>query len=171
MHKLRSHERQAPALKHQTRIKSANAEETSDLDSATSDHVDTPATILRMQAAQGNQAVLRYLAQRAPNVQRWKEPDERSDIGGPPPNYGDPGPPRLSGGAWYDDFPTSVSTDDLTEPFKTNVTNFLKALSDAGATYTINATYRPPQRAYLMHYAYAIARNGMNPARVPAYDG
>lgn len=171
MSEFRSERRPTPASNCISRIKSENAEETHDLDVERPGHKDTPAAILKMQAVQGNQAVLRYLAQRMPTVQRWKEPDESSDVGGPPPNYGDPGPPRLSGRAWYDDFPTSVSTDDLSEPFKTNATNFLKALADAGATYTINATYRPAQRAYLMHYAYAIARDGMNPASVPAYDG
>ena len=132
---------------------------------------DTPEHILSMQVTYGNQAVLRYLAQRVPDVQRWKEPGPDSDVGGPPPNYAAPPAARLSGKAWYDDFPTSVSTDDLTEPFKTNAEHFLKALTDAGATYKINATYRPLQRAYLMHYAYAIARDGLNPASVPAYDG
>ncbi len=132
--------------------------------------MSTSRDILNMQAVQGNQAVLRRLAQGTPNVQRWSEPDEGSDRGGPPSGYGT-AEPKLSGKGWYDEFPTSVSTDDLTEPFKTNAKNFLNALTGAGATYKINATYRPPQRAYLMHYAYAISRDGLNPASVPAYSG
>src|SRR5258708_1618117 len=108
--------------------------------------MDTPESILYMQSVHGNQAVMRYLAQRVPNVQRWKEPSSDSDVGGPPPNYGALLTPRLSGKAWYYEFPTSVSTDDLTEPFKTSAENFLKALTDAGATYKINATFRPVQR-------------------------
>jgi hypothetical protein len=121
--------------------------------------------ILNMQAVHGNQSVMRHL------VQRWAEPGEGSSEGGPPPGYAQPPAPELSGRAWVDQFPTSVSTADLNDPFKTSMENFLTALSDAGATYQINATYRPPQRAYLMHYAYAIARRGVNPITVPAYSG
>ncbi len=129
------------------------------------------AAILNMQSVHGNQAVMRQIAQGAPAVQRWKEPGPDGGEGGPPPNYGQLLAPRLSGRAWVADFPTGVSTDDLKGSFKTSAENFLAALTEAGATYQINATYRPPQRAYLMHYAYAIARNGMNPASVPAYSG
>jgi hypothetical protein len=44
-------------------------------------------------------------------------------------------------------------------------------LQNAGATVKINATYRPPERAYLMHYAYRIAREGLDPRQVPARNG
>ncbi len=113
----------------------------------------------------GNQQVMRQL------VQRKAEPDSQSDKGGAPPGYAAPPTPQLSGRAWVAQFPTGVSTNDLKEPFKTSAENFLKALTNAGASYTINATFRPIQRAYLMHYAYAIARDGENPASVPAYSG
>ncbi|MHB8630003.1 MAG: hypothetical protein ACYDBJ_27415 [Aggregatilineales bacterium] len=148
------------------------APETTDIfrDAEKNRGMDTPEHILSMQATYGNQAVLRYLAQRVPAIQRQKEPGPDAGVGGPPNNAAPPAP-RLSGKAWYNDFPTSVSTDDLTEPFKANAIRFLKALTDAGASYTISATFRPIQRAYLMHYAWAIARDGMNPASVPAYDG
>lgn len=76
----------------------------------------------------------------------------------------------LSGPSWVAKFPTSTSTSDLVEPFRDDVNSFLAALSEAGASVRITATYRPPQRAYLMHYAYEIAKKGLNPASVPARD-
>lgn len=35
----------------------------------------------------------------------------------------------------------------------------------------INATRRPAERAYLMHYAFRIARMGENPGQIPARAG
>ena len=77
----------------------------------------------------------------------------------------------LSGASWVRQYPTSTSTSDLTQPFRTRVENFLSALQAAGASVTIEATLRPPQRAYLMHYSFRIAREGLNPASVPALSG
>jgi hypothetical protein len=77
----------------------------------------------------------------------------------------------ISGPDWVSQFPTSNSVDDLVEPFRDNVNRFLSALSDAGATVSIAATLRPPQRAYLMHYSFLIARGGADPGGVPAMDG
>jgi hypothetical protein len=77
----------------------------------------------------------------------------------------------LSGPQWASQFPTSSSTDDLTEPFRSNVNRFLAALGSAGATVSISATLRPPERAYLMHYSFRIAREGFDPATVPAMAG
>jgi hypothetical protein len=77
----------------------------------------------------------------------------------------------LSGPQWTNQFPTSSSTDDLKEPFRSNVNRFLSALRNAGATVDISATLRPPERAYLMHYSFGIAREGLDPATVPAMAG
>jgi hypothetical protein len=41
----------------------------------------------------------------------------------------------------------------------------------AGVHVTISATLRPPERAYLMHYAFRIAREHLDPAQVPARAG
>ncbi len=79
--------------------------------------------------------------------------------------------PEPSGAAWVDRFPGSRSTADLNEDFKQAVERFLAALAAAGATVKISATYRPPERAYLMHHAWDIARNGANPERVPPMFG
>lgn len=77
----------------------------------------------------------------------------------------------LSGPAWVSEFPTSKSPDSLVEPFREKAKKFLTALQNAGATVTIADTLRPPERAYLMHFAFAIAREGIDPATVPLRDG
>ena len=77
----------------------------------------------------------------------------------------------LSGSQWVSQFPTSVDLEDLAEPFRTNAKAFIGALKAAGASVTISATYRPRERAYLMHYAYRIAREGLDPTRVPPFSG
>lgn len=73
----------------------------------------------------------------------------------------------VSGKDWVNKFPTSRSVDDLDPPFRTNVERFLAALAAAGATVRISATYRPKERAYLMHYAFRIAREGLSPVGIP----
>lgn len=80
-------------------------------------------------------------------------------------------PKELSGAPWVARFPTSRSTADLTPAFQTNVNNFISALRNAGATVSIAATYRPGERAALMHYAYRVAREGLDPSAVPAQAG
>lgn len=77
-------------------------------------------------------------------------------------------PASLSGAHWVAFFPTSRSIDDLAEPFRSNVTAFVKALRNAGADLSVSATFRPEERAYLMHFAWRIAREDLDPAEVPA---
>lgn len=77
----------------------------------------------------------------------------------------------LSGSQWVSHFPNSASIDDLVEPFRTNVRRFVAALQQAHATVAIAATLRRPERAYLMHFAFAIAREGADPNGVPAKAG
>lgn len=60
--------------------------------------------------------------------------------------------PEPAGAPWCARFPTSTSIEDLAQPFRGRVEAFLFALREAGAKVTIAATYRPPQRAYLMHF-------------------
>src|SRR3954462_6980097 len=73
----------------------------------------------------------------------------------------------LSGAAWVAKFPTSTSIADLADPFKGKADAFISALRKAGATVTISATLRPPERAYLMHWSFRIAKEGYDPAKVP----
>lgn len=78
---------------------------------------------------------------------------------------------RKSGGSWVAEFPTSRSTADLKEPFKSNVDRFIAALKAAGASVSISATYRPPERAYLMHWSYMIVRHSTDPKTIPPMAG
>ena len=84
-----------------------------------------------------------------------------------------PTPPVLipSGPEWQKLFPTSVSLDDLTPAFCARVKAMLASLTEGGATFKINATWRPTERAYLMHYCCMIADTGLNPDDVPGKEG
>src|SRR5688572_14463830 len=62
----------------------------------------------------------------------------------------------LSGSIWVSKFPNSRKVSDLEQPFKTNVERFLAALKNSGATVVIADTLRPAERAYLMHFSFAI---------------
>jgi hypothetical protein len=74
----------------------------------------------------------------------------------------------LSGSQWLSSFPTSNRVDDLVEPFRSNVGKFIAALQAAGAIVSVNATLRPAERAYLMHWSFCIAREDFDPEQVPA---
>lgn len=76
---------------------------------------------------------------------------------------------RPSGPAWVSEFPTSRSTADLIPGFRNNVDAFLAALRHAGIDVAIEATLRPYPRAYLMHYAFRIARDDFDPRQVPPH--
>jgi hypothetical protein len=78
---------------------------------------------------------------------------------------------RLSGPHWYNYFPTSRSILDLASPFRERVQAFQKALIAAGAQTIVSATYRPAERAYLMHYAARIDRRQIAPEDVPSMPG
>jgi len=78
---------------------------------------------------------------------------------------------ELSGVGWVDRFPTSRSTDTLVEGFREKCEPFLAALEDAGAIGTINATLRPPERAYLMHWSFVINTGEVEPDDVPEHAG
>jgi len=73
----------------------------------------------------------------------------------------------LSGSSWVSKFPTSTDVEALASPFRENVKRFIAALRAAGADLRIAATYRPAERAFLMHYAFSVAREGLSPAKVP----
>jgi len=79
-------------------------------------------------------------------------------------------PKEHSGLVWVNRFPTSISTDDLTPAFKSNVDAFITAIRKAGGRVSIGATYRPAERAYLMHYAVKVANRTIKPEDVPAKE-
>jgi D-alanyl-D-alanine dipeptidase len=78
---------------------------------------------------------------------------------------------ELSGSAWVGQFPTSSVTSDLLATFRTAVDSFIASLEAGGASVRISATLRPPERAYLMHYAYQVAHGGLAAALVPSMAG
>lgn len=65
--------------------------------------------------------------------------------------------PVPAGPEWCLRFPASAALTDLVQPFRKNATDFIAALRQAGASVSIAATYRPPERAYLMHFSCLIA--------------
>ncbi len=76
-----------------------------------------------------------------------------------------------SGVQWCGRFPTSNALTDLVQPFQDNVVAFIAALRAAGASVEISATYRPAERAYLMHWCWQIATGAVAPADVPPIAG
>ncbi|MFO1082971.1 MAG: hypothetical protein U1E21_00265 [Reyranellaceae bacterium] len=76
---------------------------------------------------------------------------------------------ELSGPIWVARFPGSRSLDDLVDPFKGQAKALMKALLDAGCTVTVASTFRPPERAWLMHHSAAIVGQGMRPEDVPVH--
>lgn len=77
---------------------------------------------------------------------------------------------QKSGAQWTSLCQGSTSTRSLSSSFGVNVERFIGALERAGTKVVISATRRPPERAYLMHYAWKIA-HGEDPASVPAMSG
>ena len=78
---------------------------------------------------------------------------------------------KLSGASWEAQFPTSRSLDDLVPAFKGKVAKFIAALKAGGATVRISATYRPKERAYMMHYCCKIAGGQIAADKVPPMAG
>ncbi|MEO6727060.1 MAG: hypothetical protein ABIP14_17365 [Blastocatellia bacterium] len=78
---------------------------------------------------------------------------------------------ELSGAIWVQRFPGSTSVSDLEPTFGNNVNLFLAALRAAGAGLRITSTLRPPERAYMMHFAWSIVRGLVAPNKVPAMPG
>ncbi|WP_199240413.1 hypothetical protein [Duganella dendranthematis] len=78
---------------------------------------------------------------------------------------------ELSGVIWVSRFPGSVSLSDLAPPFQDYANAFIDALKAAGAVVSIAATYRPLERAYLMHWSWLIAKAGQDPRKVPSTPG
>jgi sugar lactone lactonase YvrE len=88
----------------------------------------------------------------------------------------------LSGLAWLEaagvsqadgqgTYPNSTKVSDLDPSFRTKVQSFIDALTQAGATISIQSTLRSKERAYLMHYAWGIAHGTIAPSSVPSMYG
>ena len=72
---------------------------------------------------------------------------------------------------WCARFPTSSSLDDLLPDFGDACRAFVSALKRGGASVSIAATFRPPERAYLMHWCCMIGGSGQDPASVAPMAG
>ena len=71
---------------------------------------------------------------------------------------------EVSGPQWCARFPTSNKLEDLTQDFGDACRAFISAMKKGGATVSVAATYRPPERAYLMHWCCMIGNSGQDPA-------
>lgn len=79
--------------------------------------------------------------------------------------------PELSGPQWCARFPGTNVTSDLLPDFRDRVDAFISVMKNAGATVSIGATFRPPERAYLMHWCCMVADSGQDPAAIPPMAG
>ena len=84
---------------------------------------------------------------------------------------------NLSGKKWWTanqgkaDYANSTSIDKLDTTFKANVKAFKKAITGAGAKISISTTRRSEKRAYILHWAYKIAKGLVTADKVPAKAG
>lgn len=84
---------------------------------------------------------------------------------------------NLSGRAWWTAnqgkaaFANSTNIDKLDATFQANVKAFKKALDDAGAKVSISTTRRNENRAYVMHWAWKVAKGLVTADKVPAKAG
>lgn len=78
---------------------------------------------------------------------------------------------QISGPNWINRYRGSVALADLSFPFRSHAEAFVDALRTAGARVSVAATRRPPERAYLMHWAWKIANGKADPGRIPAMHG
>lgn len=76
-----------------------------------------------------------------------------------------------SGAQWVSRFPGSRDINDCTSPFKESLTSFVAALGGAGAKVRLSATFRPTERAYMMHWAWMIWKGQADPQKIPTQDG
>jgi uncharacterized protein YcbK (DUF882 family) len=65
---------------------------------------------------------------------------------------------RLSGAHWVEKYKTEPTLDLLKDPFKGHISAFIEMLRSNRSRVAISATYRAPERAWLMHWAWMVAR-------------
>jgi hypothetical protein len=82
---------------------------------------------------------------------------------------------NLSGIEWFRSnqakYANSKEVGDLNGTFKSGVTEFLKALKEAGAKVTVMSTKRDPVRAFIMHWAWKLANGQIKAAKIPSRSG
>jgi hypothetical protein len=80
---------------------------------------------------------------------------------------------ELSGAAWAKQFPGSTEISKLAQPFQQDVRDFIDAMHAAqpapGIHVHVVSTLRPPERAYMMHWSWMIAKGEISAEDVPAF--
>jgi len=120
------------------------------------------AAMAMLQQSIGNRAVQRMLDQeKAAKVQRQQdnEADAVEEV-----------PEILSNVDLVEEYPVSDKLDDLDSGFRQSVEELIDVLEEAGARVDIIATVWPPERAYLMHFAWLIANEEIDPLAVPPIE-
>lgn len=125
----------------------------------------SPAGLAGLQQQVGNRAVQRLLAleTEAEGIAPAEETEE-------PANTPEEAGERVklpSGMAWVGRYPISKLEEDLNSDFDSDVRKFTTLLQKAGARVEFVSTLLPPERAYLMHWAWRIAKEGFDPQAVP----
>jgi len=126
-----------------------------------------------LQQQVGNRAVQRILETDASaTIQRQANAHENENENG---NETAPEKPSEavkfpSGASWVDRYPPSKRLQDLDSNFGSDVREFIAVLEKGGATVEILATQIPPERAYLIHWAWRITQEGFDPRHVPYMD-
>jgi hypothetical protein len=82
-----------------------------------------------------------------------------------------PAPRELSGAQWVTRFPDGGATSALANDFRPGCEAFIAAMKAAGAGVAVSSTRRPAERAYLMHFAWRVHKETLNPQNVPAKAG
>lgn len=82
-----------------------------------------------------------------------------------------PASKELSGAQWVARFPDGGATSQLADDFRAGCEAFIAAMKAAGASVTVSSTRRPDQRAYLMHFAWKIHKQTLNPQNAPPESG
>jgi hypothetical protein len=82
-----------------------------------------------------------------------------------------PAQKELSGAQWVARFPDGKTTSALANDFRPGCEGFIASMKAAGADVSVNSTRRPAERAYLMHHAWRIHKQTLNPQNVPAKAG
>ena len=75
---------------------------------------------------------------------------------------------ELSGAQWAQRFKGSNNTKDLAPAFRKSVEAFIDAMTEAGITVRVSATFRPVARSYLMHWCWQVKYKHVKPEDVPA---
>lgn len=125
-----------------------------------------------LQQSVGNRAVQRMLAQeQAATVQRQTETETLPEaVTTSPETVPEEIHRNLSGSKWVDKFEAGHKLVDLETDFGRNVARFISALERAGAAVEILSTTWPAERVYLMHFAWLIANEEIDPRQVPPID-